>query len=315
MRRLLIPAVLAALLVSGLAQPAGGVPNWSVPPPGGGGNPGGGNPGGGSGGGGGTSGSLPNGGYTVSIGGGQLSVVVGGGAGNSGGGPSLPSEGDSCRGGDTFQYQTIGRDEADRLRRDWGVAHSGTFVRLYCGPDAQGEFFRPDSAPAGPSGLYSRDRHAVALNSPQVHTSPTRDQLVHVKTWLWIDSGLFTTQRTSATFVDPGTGERYTVTATATPTRVVWEMGDGREQVCTDAGTPYDRSVAEDRQDTTCSHTYRRSSAQQADQVFAGRATSYFHVEVFVNGLFDKEFDSPSWTGPFARRVAEGQAIGTRAGR
>ncbi|MBW3650773.1 MAG: hypothetical protein KY458_09430 [Actinobacteria bacterium] len=312
MRRLLLAASLAAMVaLVGTASPAGaGFGDRKKPGP----VPGGGGGSNGGGGGGSASGTLPNGGYRVSIGGGQLSVFVGGGAGSPGAGAGLPNDGDSCRGGDTFRYQTIGRDEAERLRREWGVAHSGAFVRLYCGDAAEGEFFRPDSAPEGPTGLYSRDRHAIALNSPEVHTSPSRDQLVHVKTWLWIDSARFTTQRTSATFVDPATGEPYTVTATATPTRAVWEMGDGREQICTDAGTPYDRSVPADRQDTTCSHTYRRSSAAQPDQVFAGRVTSYFHVQVFVNGVLDKEFDSPGWTAPFARRVGEGQAVGTRAG-
>ncbi len=305
-----------ALLGAALAAPAGaGIPNKSPEPPPAddGGDRNGGNPGGGTGGGR-TSGSLPNGSYTVSIGGGQLSVAVGGGAGSPGAGGGLPQEGDSCQGDETFRYQTIGHDEAGALRREWGVAHSGTFVRLHCGSQAHGEFFRPDSAPTGPTGLYSRDRHAVELNSPRVHTSPERDQLVHVQTWLWIDSDVFAPQSTGATFVDPATGEPYTVTATATPTRVVWEMGDGREEICTDAGTPYDRGVPADRQSTTCSHTYRRSSAHQPDQVFAGRVTSHFRVRVFVNNSLDTEFESAGWTGRFARRVAEGQAIGTRAG-
>lgn len=318
MRRLVrtakLLALLAALLGTGLAAPGGAIGNRDpVPGPPGNGT-GGPSPGGGAGGGR-ASGSLPNGSYTVSIGGGQLSVAVGGGAGSPGGGAGLPQEGDSCHGDETFRYQTIGRGEAEGLRREWGVAHSGTFVRLHCGPQAHGELFRPDSAPTGPSGLYSRDRHAVELNSPRVHTSPERDQLVHVQTWLWIDSDLFAAQSTSATFVDPTTGEPYTVTATAEPTRVVWEMGDGtQDETCTDAGRPYDPAMPADSQSTTCSHTYRGSSAHQPDQVFAGRVTSHFHVRVFVNSALDKEFETAGWTGRFARRVAEGQAIGTRAG-
>jgi hypothetical protein len=51
---------------------------------------------------------------------------------------------------------------------------------------------------------------------------------------------------------------------TATPVSTTWDAGDGSAPVtCAGPGTAYDRSLPESQQSTDCSHTFRRSSADQ----------------------------------------------------
>lgn len=108
-----------------------------------------------------TSGTIPNGSCTVSLRGGVLAVGVSGGDGTPRSArPGLPAAGSACAGGATYRYEVAGDDEARRLRRQWRVAHRGTFLRLTCDDETVAPLFRPASAGpgTGPAGLYDRDR-------------------------------------------------------------------------------------------------------------------------------------------------------------
>src|SRR5207244_3829971 len=63
-----------------------------------------------------------------------------------------------------------------------------------------------------------------------------------------------------------------TVTVTAEPQRVVWDMGNG-DQITCGPGTPYDPSKPEADQQTDCSYTYRYSSAAQPNERYVITAT------------------------------------------
>jgi hypothetical protein len=126
-------------------------------------------------------------------------------------------------------------------------------------------------------------RH-LGFSSPIIEMAPPpgRPQLVGVATWLWIDPAAWRTLSASAT------AGPVTTTAVATPTKVVWNMGDGDTVTCDGPGTPYDPSTPEAT--TNCSYTW------PAPGSFQVTATVYWSV---------------SWT---ARGAAGGGTLGVQAG-
>ena len=126
-------------------------------------------------------------------------------------------------------------------------------------------------------------RH-LGLLSPTIEMAPPagRPQLVGVATWLWVDPATWRTLSASAT------AGPVTTTAVATPTKVVWDMGDGSTVTCDGPGTPYDPSTP--NATTDCSYTW------PAPGTFRVTATVYWSV---------------SWT---AQGVAGGGTLGVQAG-
>jgi hypothetical protein len=118
---------------------------------------------------------------------------------------------------------------------------------------------------------------------------------------MWLSSGW---GPVSATATVPG----VSVTATATPTSVVWSMGDGSTVTCTDAGTPFSPGTAPTASSPDCGHTYRTSSASQAGQAFPVSATVYWTV-TWAGAGQGGVFPDLTTTGNAAFRVAESQAL------
>jgi hypothetical protein len=112
----------------------------------------------------------------------------------------------------------------------------------------------------------------VPLVAPHPRTSPPdADLLVGLPTWLWIDPAAW--QPFTATAAVPG----VSVTVTATPTRVVWDMGDDEQVTCSGPGTPWDPAGGDDQR-TDCSYTYRWVSAHRPDGVYHASATVQWAV-------------------------------------
>ena len=90
----------------------------------------------------------------------------------------------------------------------------------------------------------------LGLSSPSIEMAPPdgSPQLVGVATWLWIDPAAWRTLTASAT------AGPVTVTATASPSKVVWDMGDGNSVTCDGPGTPYNSS--DSNATTDCSYTW-----------------------------------------------------------
>lgn len=97
---------------------------------------------------------------------------------------------------------------------------------------------------------------------------------------------------------------------TATPRRVIWEMGNGDTVTCAGPGTPYDPSRPSAQQTTDCAYTYRHSSAGRPRNAYRVIANVEWGVSWSVVGaagggslppLFTS---SPLWVG-----VAELQAL------
>jgi hypothetical protein len=81
---------------------------------------------------------------------------------------------------------------------------------------------------------------------------PPADQILHVPTWLWVEAGSWAEQ--SATASVPG----LSVTATATPTRVVFATGDGAVVGCDGPGTAWQSGMDPLGASPTCGYTYPR---------------------------------------------------------
>ncbi len=156
-------------------------------------------------------------------------------------------------------------------------------------------------------------REAVArlpLATPSIEMAPptASDQLVNVSTWLWINPTAWR-ERSAAASAGP-----VTATATATPARVVWNMGDGDKVTCVGPGSPYNPSRPNGT--TDCSYTWRQSSAGQPDGAYEVTATVYWRVTWSASGARGGG-NLGLVAGPSARlavRVAESEAINNAPG-
>jgi hypothetical protein len=146
------------------------------------------------------------------------------------------------------------------------------------------------------------DRLDLSTPVIEANPSPEVEQLVSLPTWLWVQRASWQPQ--SATATVPG----VSVTATATPTKVTWTMGDGSKVVCDSPGTPFPKGGDPKAKSPDCGHTYTRSSAGKPDSAFAVKATVSWAITWVGNG---QEGDLPAMqTESQAQfRVAESQAL------
>jgi hypothetical protein len=130
------------------------------------------------------------------------------------------------------------------------------------------------ATPPAPATLAQRAVKQLTLPGFAIDASPSTaaDQLVGLPTWLWLAGADW--QATTATAAVPG----ESVTATATPTTVTWDLGDGTTLVCHGPGTPYTASDRPDQASPTCGHTFASSSAGQPNDAFTVTATIAWSV-------------------------------------
>ena len=144
----------------------------------------------------------------------------------------------------------------------------------------------------------------LGFGSPTIEMAPPSGsaQLVGVATWLWIDPGGWRTLSASAS---AGT---VTTTAQATPSKVVWDMGDGHSVTCDGPGAPY--TASDPNGSTSCSYTWVRAGS------YAVTATMYWSVTWAATGA-PGGGNLGVQSGPPARVpvvVTESQAINTATG-
>ena len=128
--------------------------------------------------------------------------------------------------------------------------------------------------PPTPGELAEEAAQQTVLPAPSVGLSPAPPvmQLVNLPVFLWIDAGQWVPQSASAS------AGGVTSTVTATPRRVVWDMGNGDSVVCEGPGVPYVPRVPDEEQNADCSYTYRRSSAREPDEAFTITTTLEWDV-------------------------------------
>jgi hypothetical protein len=144
----------------------------------------------------------------------------------------------------------------------------------------------------------------LGFASPAIEMAPPdgSPQLVGVATWLWIAPGAWRTLTASAT------AGPVTTTATATPSKVVWDMGDGQSVTCDGPGTAYSPSAP--NATTGCSYTWPGPGS------FTVSATVYWSVTWTASGA-PGGGNLGVQAGPPAQvpvSVTESQAINTPTG-
>ena len=99
--------------------------------------------------------------------------------------------------------------------------------------------------------LVAIDDMLAEIGDPDLSTNPAVESLVGLHTWFWIDASSLATAQATASV--PG----ITVVATATPSAIRFDFGDGTSMECPGAGTPWTPGSPEGPSD--CSHLYERA--------------------------------------------------------
>jgi len=165
----------------------------------------------------------------------------------------------------------------------------------------------PADAPPDPGQLAQSALGVLALATADVQIAPAYPDpaVVGIENWLWLPPSQW--QVLSKTVRAGGTA----VTVTATPDRVVWEMGPG-ETTCFDAGRPWVNGMGDDAV-TPCGYTYDETSAHEPDGIFPVTATITYGVDWTCSGVCTTTagslglVDAPAGTG--AIRVVQRQTV------
>lgn len=138
----------------------------------------------------------------------------------------------------------------------------------------------PGGPPADPGDLAEEALERAPLPGPIIGMAPRPDipQLVNLPTFLWIPADQWKPFSVSAS------AGPVTSTVTATPKRVIWDMGQGDTISCDGPGLPYDPNLTDDANPSTCRYTYRRSSAGQPNQSLTVTATMEWETNWTVTG-------------------------------
>ena len=142
---------------------------------------------------------------------------------------------------------------------------------LFCGEIDLAQFiiYQPGVNIITPGTLANQALKELPLLYPRPRTAPptTATQVVGIRTWMWVDPADW--HPISATAAIPG----LSATVTATPTKTIWDMGDGSAPVvCNGPGTVYDPSKPDADQHSDCSHAF------QHDGTYTVRVTIVWSV-------------------------------------
>jgi len=178
-------------------------------------------------------------------------------------------------------------DEQRTLIADGGGIYwktcGGQSQHKYSGTGNGGIFIpprTPGGAPADPGDLAEEALDRTPLPEPTIAMAPRPEnpQLVNLATFLWVPADQWRPLTASAT------AGPVTSTVTATPKRVIWDMGQGDRVICDGPGLPYDPTLSDAANPSTCRFTYRRSSAGQPGQAFTVTATVEWETTWTVTG-------------------------------
>ena len=135
-------------------------------------------------------------------------------------------------------------------------------------------------------------------------SAPNRVGLVGLPVWMWVDGQ---TEDTWGPMTRSASEGPVSVTATASVSGVVWDMGDGTKVFCTGPGTPY-ADHYEKQESPTCGHRYAEMSTDQPDGAYQVTATSHWAVE-WTGGGQSGTIELDLTTEPSPIRVGEAQVL------
>ena len=218
-------------------------------------------------------------------------------------------------------YRPVPQHALTQYEKDKIAQEGGSYTVKFCGDELAPKLsgagldtrYSPPGAPGAPPAVDPAELAADALQrtplpEPQISMSPSPDipQLVNLTTFLWLPAEQWQTATASAS------AGGVTSTVTATPMRVIWDMGQGDTVTCDGPGVPYQPGVPEDRQPSNCHYTYRRSSAGQPGQSFTVTATIEWETTWTVSGAAGGgDLGTVSRSSSTPIQVAEIQTINT----
>jgi len=160
-----------------------------------------------------------------------------------------------------------------------------------------------------PAELAAEATRYLPLPAPSPLLSPTGDQVVNLATWLWIDPADWTELQSTVSV--PG----VSVTVTARPEQVIWQLGDGDTVTCFGPGTPYDPTRPAAARQPGCSHTFTRSTARLPGRAIDAAVTLRWRASWTVTGAAGGgELGVIDRTTTFPIRVGEVQALNVASG-
>jgi hypothetical protein len=127
------------------------------------------------------------------------------------------------------------------------------------GPSTSPPMWMETAPQVDPAVLARTARARLQLPAPAIRTNPDASKanvLSYVPVWLWVDGSSWSSR--SATASVPG----LSVTATATPTKVVWRLGDGKPSITCGQGTAWTTGTDPKKASPTCGHTYDRPATR-----------------------------------------------------
>jgi hypothetical protein len=138
----------------------------------------------------------------------------------------------------------------------------------------------PGTAPAvpDPAQMARQALGLLQLPSAQVHTAPKAPAhtYVGVENWLWVPKGQW------AGLTKTVTAGATRVTVSATPDRIVWDMGPA-SKTCYGPGREWLKGMTEAAR-TDCGFTYAHTSDEEPGQRFALAAVIQFEVNWVCSG-------------------------------
>ncbi len=147
----------------------------------------------------------------------------------------------------------------------------------------------PPPPPPDPGTVAAQAESQISLPSPVLEKNPSSFGVVNFPEWFWVDASIWHPVSTTATACNAG--GCVSATATATPSSLYINTGDGSGITCNGPGTAYDTSLPETSQSTDCSHTYTISSYGQPspdgnpnDDAFSLSATITWTVTWVASG-------------------------------
>ncbi|MDT0303614.1 hypothetical protein [Streptomonospora wellingtoniae] len=168
-----------------------------------------------------------------------------------------------------------------------------------------------EDAPADPVALIVESMDSFELPRPAISSSPAADDLILVKTpvWLWVDEQEWQPATAEADVPDLG------LTLTATPRSTRWTTGDGTEFNCDGPGTPFDPAVhAPDAASPDCGHVYTRSSASQDSGTYTVAAEISWDIEWELSNGESGRLDAVTTRSETELAVEESQGLVTGSG-
>lgn len=147
---------------------------------------------------------------------------------------------------------------------------------LYGGPGG------PPAAPVvDPAQLAQEAVDKMLLRGPDIGITPKPGGkgVVGMPVYMWTETGAETYGPNTAS----ASAGPVSVTATATVSKIVWNMGDGKSVTCTTAGTPYKPEYGK-KPSPDCGHRYSVPSSTTDSGKFHVTATSTWTIDWQVTG-------------------------------